>query len=339
MTALERYDRLEAVGQWREGPGADPREVIVSFGATTLVLRDLAERAVGHWALAGMQVYQQSSDATVYSTAPDGHETLSICDPLMVAAISEVSRMRDAPPPLPGGGEKPVWPLRPGLVLAMVLVPLAVTLGPVLLRDQALRMVPPAQAREFGDRMLLGLMDRNGPLCEHRAGRLALDRLAALVPNATGRPVRLLELDGPPVAGLPGGALLLDRSIIARAGAPEEIAGWIALAAATGSTQTALANLMRAIGPRADLRYVLTGRIADARLARAASRLPDLPDAKDISVAFASLAGAGINPAPFAESLRGAGLASDAVPPPLENPRETPLLPDRDWLALKGICG
>jgi hypothetical protein len=339
MTALERYDRLEAVGQWREGPDADPREVIVSFGATTLVLRDLAERAVGHWALAGMQVYQQSSDATIYSTAPDGHETLRIYDPLMVAAISEVSRMRDAPPPSQNGPDKPAWRLHPGSVQALALVALSVMLGPVLLRDQALRMVPPGQASEFGDRMLLGLMDRHGTLCERPAGRQALERIAAQVPDAAGRPVRVLDLGDTPVAWLPGGALLLDRSIITRADTPEDIAGWIALAAAHGSAQTALAGLMRAIGPRANLRYVLTGKISDARLARAASGFLPPPDTATIAAAIASLARSGINPAPFAESLRGAGLMPDTVPPQFETPRETLLLANRDWLALKEICG
>ncbi len=43
-TALDRYLRLEATGFWREAPGAQPREVIVSFGRTTLLLSDLEER-------------------------------------------------------------------------------------------------------------------------------------------------------------------------------------------------------------------------------------------------------------------------------------------------------
>ena len=50
MTALDRYVRLEAVGLWREAPGAPPREVVVSFGNATLLLTDLEERPLGHWA-------------------------------------------------------------------------------------------------------------------------------------------------------------------------------------------------------------------------------------------------------------------------------------------------
>ena len=54
MTALDRYLRLEAVGLWRERADAPAREVIVSFGRSTLVLTDLEERPLGHWALAGV---------------------------------------------------------------------------------------------------------------------------------------------------------------------------------------------------------------------------------------------------------------------------------------------
>ena len=59
MTALDRYVRLEAVGLWREAPDAPPREVVVSFGKTTLLLTDLDERPLGHWALAGVSVLGQ----------------------------------------------------------------------------------------------------------------------------------------------------------------------------------------------------------------------------------------------------------------------------------------
>ena len=65
MTALDRYVRLEAVGLWREAPGAPPREVVVSFGNATLLLTDLEERPLGHWALAGVSVHPREASANV----------------------------------------------------------------------------------------------------------------------------------------------------------------------------------------------------------------------------------------------------------------------------------
>ena len=94
MTALERYVRLEAIGLWRERPEAPPREVVVSFGNATLVLKDLADRPLGHWALAGVTVVGRDGPATIYAMTADGGETLAIRDPEMVAAIAAVSRPR-----------------------------------------------------------------------------------------------------------------------------------------------------------------------------------------------------------------------------------------------------
>ena len=96
MTALDRYLRLEAVGLWREAPDAETREVIVSFGRTTLLFTDLRERPLGHWPLAGIRVLDgnDAAGATVYAMS-DG-ETLSVRDPDMVAAIAAVCGARPA---------------------------------------------------------------------------------------------------------------------------------------------------------------------------------------------------------------------------------------------------
>jgi len=44
MTALSKYDRLEATGLWRADPEAQRREVIVSIGNATLVIADINDR-------------------------------------------------------------------------------------------------------------------------------------------------------------------------------------------------------------------------------------------------------------------------------------------------------
>ena len=52
MTALPEYQRLECSGLWRDGPGAQRREVIVAFGDATLVIADArSDRALAHWSL------------------------------------------------------------------------------------------------------------------------------------------------------------------------------------------------------------------------------------------------------------------------------------------------
>ncbi|MBL4808367.1 MAG: hypothetical protein JKY31_13950, partial [Rhodobacteraceae bacterium] len=51
MTALDKYIRLESVGQWREHSSAETVEVIVSFGDSTLELTNLQDAPITHWSL------------------------------------------------------------------------------------------------------------------------------------------------------------------------------------------------------------------------------------------------------------------------------------------------
>ena len=54
MTALTRYQRIEATGLWRARPEDQRREVVVSLGEATLVITDLNDRALTHWSLAAV---------------------------------------------------------------------------------------------------------------------------------------------------------------------------------------------------------------------------------------------------------------------------------------------
>ena len=323
MTALERYVRLEAIGLWREGPGARPREVIVAFGQTTLVLKDLAERPLGHWALAGIAAIGREGGATVYSMTAGGEETLAIRDRDMVAAIAAVARGDRLPPAPP----RRRW--RPPLAAVVVAAALGAVawLGPGLVRDQAARMMPPERAAEFGDRMLIALVAARGGPCTEPAGERALARIAARLAPERPPEVRVLDLGAAPAAALPGGTLLLGRGTLAAATAPEALAGWLAVALGRDPVPA----LMRDAGPAATLRYVLTGDFTDEGLARAAEAALAPPTPEEIPPAMARLAAAGIDARPFAAAMGLTGL-----PPPAA---AEPLLSDRDWADLRGICG
>ncbi len=299
MTALERYDWLEAVGQWREGPDAPLREVIVSFRDATLVLSDLAERPLGHWALAGMQALRVEGGATVYSTTPEGYETLAIRDAQMNEAIAAVTR---AP------ARNPAPPRRsfrlPAMVAALASLAAALNWGPGLIRDQALRMVSPEQAAEFGDRMLIEAMETTGPLCAAPAGVRALDRMAAVL-AAPGETLTLhvTDLSTGPAARLPGRRVLLDRQAVEASEGPSDLAALVPQPPPGGGPT---ADLIAETGVLGGLRFIFTGRIDDATLARATA--------------------AALAPPPT------------TAPPAEAAPNETPLLDPADWAALRAIC-
>ena len=301
MTALEKYVRLEAIGLWREGPGSRQREVVVSFGEPRWLLKDLAERPLGHWALAGIAAIGRDGGATVYSMTLDGDETLTIRDREMVAAIAAVARgyrLRPAaaPPPAP-------LPLAAVVVASRRSAPSP--LGPDLVRDQAARMVPPEQAREFGDRMLLRLIEaaRGGPCAEparQPRARRASPIAAPAAAVARARPRRAAPAVGAArrdPADRPARARRRRR--------PRALAGW--LEAALGPAAAPVHALMRAAGPFGQPPLCASpASFGETALARAAD------------AALTPSAAAGFTPA----------AASVA-----------PSLSDQDWVAIQGICG
>ncbi len=298
MTALERYIRLEATGLWRETPDAPPREVVVSFGKATLLLTDPSDAPLGHWALGGVQVTGRHGGATVYVM---GTETLEIRDREMVAAIAEVTR------------ELPAWPRAAparkrrqlvGPILAVAMLAAVVIAGPELLRRLAVGMVPPEQAEEIGDRVLLALMEEGGGICAEPGGQRVLDRIAARVAAPPLR-IRVLALGGAGggggAAALPGGTLVLDRAAVTAGPGAAEVAQWIVEAGAGEDPVTAL---MRAAGPWANLRQVFTGDPGQAAITRAAA------------------------------AIRATAAAPPAGPAP-----DVPPLSETEALALRDICG
>lgn len=302
MTALERYARLEALGTWRECQGREPREVVVCFGQATLVLTDLSDRPLGHWALAGVQAVAHAPGTVTYAMAADG-ETLDIHDREMNAAIAAVARISPpAPRPCAHRWRRAFWPtLIAALAIAALLALLAL---PDAIRAQAARMIPPAQARAFGERMLLGLLDAYGPLCAEPEGERALARLGARIRPDTPLDLRVLDLRGTPVARLPGEIVLIDRSFLARAGAAEELAARITQA--LPRQPRPVERLVHNAGLLDAVRYIFTGTLGDPALARAA------------------------------EAALVAQPRDAAVPAP--GPAR-PTLSDQDRVALEGVCG
>jgi hypothetical protein len=270
MTALERYIRLEAIGAWREAPEAPPREVVVSFGKATLVLTDPSDVALAHWALAALRVVGERDGTTVYAVDPRSGETLTIADPEMVAAIAEVTR------------ELPAWPsgsvprrrrgrfLAPLILLAGLVA--AALFVPAMLRGLAVSMVPPEQATELGDRVLLALMEQGGAICAGPPGQRVLERIAVVAARPAPR-IRVLDLGGGGPAMLPGGTVVLDRVAVTSATGADALARMIAAAVATDP----LAGFMRATGPLANLRHIFTGDPGPEAIARAAAAVRATP--------------------------------------------------------------
>jgi hypothetical protein len=150
MSARQTYILFAAPGRWREAPDGPARDVIVSLGNATLVLTDVQDRILGHWALAGIRAVGESDGSIVYTMAGDGADTLSIGDRDMNAAIAEFSCASSSPTPRARRTRRRRLPVVAPLMILGAVTMLAVY-GPPVIRAQSKRLIAREQAIEAGD--------------------------------------------------------------------------------------------------------------------------------------------------------------------------------------------
>ena len=330
MTALDRYERLESLGLWREDAGAQRRDVLVSFGKASLVISDTAERALAHWSLAAVVRLDAGDGPAIYAPGRGSDERLEIDDAQMIEAVDAVVRAVSRATPRPGR-------LR-GLIGLAVLggaALAAVLLGPAALQRQALVATPAAQRADLGARILAQLEARTGPACAAPKGRSALAKLDARLGLKSPSAVLPAPMPGPVL--LPGGAAVIGRALLMRYDDPAVAAA--ELLAATLAHPDPLAPVLAHAGLGATVTLLTTGTLPPEALSDYAGTLltdPSTPaPERDL---IARLEAAGVPPSAYApvRTARGqdAALLLTAAPPA----QVERVLSDADWIRLQSIC-
>ncbi len=259
MTALEKYIRLEAVGQWRENPDQSPREVIVSFGNQTLVLSNFKENPLSHWALAATRRVSLDGSKALYSPDTEGFETLEIDDADMVEAIAQVSRLTVAP----------VVRKRklPAFLVFLAVVAAAIYFVPTLMRDQAIRMTEQDSARYLGLEMLAGTaLEQCSEPSANSAEVILMSRLFV------GNLYRLIVVkSGPEGVVFPGGLLVVGGDVLQGVSSADEFGNW--LIELTKTDQKPLVDVFKSSSLKSVFQYISSGTIPQEDLNVAAQDL------------------------------------------------------------------
>lgn len=327
-TALDQFQRLETIGLWRADAEAQRREVVVAFGAATLVISEGTGRVLAHWSLPAVVRLNPGEEPALFAPDGDGSETLEIEDALMVEAISRVQTAVAAAMPRPRRLRRAVIA---GIVLAIAAAALSL---PQMARKQALALVPQATRQEIGA-TLLGLMSREtGAACRAPAGVAALERLVRRL-YGPGSRLSIAVLPGE-MAGmviLPGRILVVPRSALSMSDDPLVFAGGIvaARAGAGGGARDPLAPVLEGAGLRATVSLLATGTIPARNLEAHAHELlhegQPLADDEALARAFDAT---GVSPAAWA---RATGHSFEG-----ETGENAPVMPDSDWISLQSIC-
>lgn len=339
MTALEKYQRLEAPGLWRARHGAQRLNVAVSIGDATLTLTDLSDRPLAHWSLAAVVRLNPGAVPALYapSADPDEPETLEIDEAEMVEAIETVRRAIERSRPQSG---------RVRVVLSVVILAAALALAvfwlPGALTRHTVSVLPDATRTAIGDRLLERIVRVTGEPCANGKGQAALDRLARGVLGAdTSARVHVVASGIAGARHLPGRIILLDKAQVEDYESPEVAAGYILAEDQRARDIDPMRRLLDHAGLFATARLLTSGALPDRVLDRYGevvfTRSPAPLAAQPLLARFAD---AGVPATPYAFALDQSGETTLALieADPVPGGRETPLLDAAAWAELQEIC-
>ena len=335
MTALKKFDRLEATGLWRATPDEQRREVVVCVGDATLVIKDMKDQPLAHWSLAAIS--RRNPDMVPALFSPDGDTDeqleLSADEAEMIGAIETLRSAVDKTRPRPGRLR-----LITAFASALSVLALLVFWLPGALISHTVSLVPDIKRASIGAALLARIERVSGPACALPEAQPILTALARRtgVGALTVLPAGLTD-----TLHLPGGMVLLNRALIEDFEAPDVVAAYIVIEKARADQTDPLRLLLEGSGPFASFRLLTTGRLSPDTLDAYAEQLLTTPR-PDLShqAILAALSDSDIRSAPYAYAvdITGESVINLIEADPMAGQQTVPILADQDWVQLQAIC-
>jgi hypothetical protein len=342
MTALKKYQRLEATGLWRDAPGARLREVIVGLRDATIVLSDpRSELPLTQWSLPAILRVNPGKLPALYAPGEEAGEELELDDTEMIAALEVVHRAVERRRPHPGRLRAVVLG-----VTALAVVGLVVFWLPAQVKSYTVGMLPAATRADLGELALADLGRLTGSPCKSVPGRQAATALAQRLSPAAPPRIEVLRDGLTTPAHLPGGLILLPAALIEGSDGPDAVAGHVLDEMQRDRTGDGagddLALILSHLGLGPTLRLLTTGAVQAGSMTGFGEAFLATPRAADPdpTVLLAAFKTAGVSSAPYGATLRDAPDSArrliDEDPFPLGTP--SAVLSDESWLELQAIC-
>ena len=338
MTALDQYQRLEAIGIWRRSQTDPGQEVIVTFGDATLTIGamdSVGETPLAHWSLAAVRAVAQFDEETVYSPGQNSEETLSIADADMRAALSKILLTKKPAPDMPAKNSR-LWTV-------LILLGIAIAgylMLPNLLASVTQMVISPERARLLTSQMIPMIEERTGPACHTDTAQAALNKIAEALHPGGETSIMVMDLGDVPIISLPGSKILINQAIVEQATSPDTIVSWSAVGIASEPNSPAITGLFGEGGVSDALKFLMTGRLETPTLNRAVNRMligaPDV-DQPILRNAAQMTANARVSLKKMENIVISEGWQVNISD--LEPNQITPVLDDQAWEALRRICG
>jgi hypothetical protein len=294
------------------------------------------DRAITHWSIAALARSTPVSGPAVYHPDGDPGETLELPDHEreMIAAIETLRAAVARRRPRPG---RLRW-LGMGLSFAAVAAVVVLWL-PGAMRDNTLRIVPQIKREAIGVALIERMQRVTGPVCSDAAGLRALRRFGTRLDTLK---LAVVPALGRPGLHLPGGVIVLDRSVFEDWEEPDVAAGFILAQLALQVERDPLAELLKVVGPWENFRLLTTGDISGAALDAYAEHLmttpANMPDTANLLALFEAT---DVPSTPYARArdITGEAVLALIEGDPMKNRTTEPLIADATWLRLQGLCG
>lgn len=337
MTALTKYERLEATALWRPEDGAQRVDVLLSLGNATLTISDMRENVLNHWSLPAIQRINPGERPALFRPGEDATEELELEDDDMIRALEKVRKLVERHRPHPGR-------LRHWMTAGIFLFLLALTVFwlPGALRSYTVSVVPEPSRAAIGQQILTRIGRITGQECRGRDGRTVLTRLGRQVTDNPA--LRVVALSGGVQTSthLPGDITLINRALIEDFEHPNVLAGFLIAEELRRDRTDPLLPLLKHAGLPGTVQLLTTGNLPENAIDQYAEALlvtpqSDLPTT-DLLARFKAQ---GISATPYAYALDLTGETTfeliEADPVPANSAK--PLLSDDDWIRLQGLCG
>lgn len=338
MTALSKYDRLEASGLWRGSDDDQRRDVIVSFGDATLIIKSTKDQPISHWSLAAFARANPGKFPAIFHPEGDNSETLEIPEneTEMIEALEQlrtlIARRRPKPGRLRG------WTL---VSIIGVILALGVFWLPSAMRNYAMRVVPEIKRQEIGLALLSELSVITGKTCRSALADPALDKVSQRLLGAEDR-IKVMPGGLNSTLSLPGGYILVSHTIAEDFEDPDVLSGFVLSEKLRMQQASPLDGVLRHAGIKGTFQLLTTGELPTSRLASYAKHLVMMaPAPVEIDALIDQFRAANIRATPFAYALDITGETTLALleADTLRTTPSEPTLADGDWIRLQGICG
>ncbi len=220
MSQEIEYTKFETFGVWQENSEKPEEQVVVSFGKSTLLLRDINESIVAQWSFPSISVNTLPDGQVTFSPDEDGIEKLVISDEEMIEQLKKVI-------------QAPIYDRKNFRTIFFLIISLFVTLFLLLnsrniLIGLATSITPNGKASIMFEKLMESKDNPLGRKCIIPEGQKILDQLAEKYKNIND--IIILSSTENKFFVLPDRQIILTKKFISDVKDPLEISEFLFLA-------------------------------------------------------------------------------------------------------------